>query len=110
MPIELELDEIAVFGRPAFHGSESRGALAHFFESLRDVVIGDVHGRHFELEIFVVSQLKFGKHLEYRAELERLPFDEIELLDLRLGNGGEFLLGDGFLDALGARAIAGLRL
>ena len=66
--------------------------------------------RHFEVEVFVVAEFKFGEHLEDGAEFERLAFGEVELLDLRLRDGGEFLLGDGFFDALGNERLQRLRL
>ena len=84
---QLELDVVAVLRGAAFDGSECGGAFAHFFESFGDVVVGDVHGGHFELQIFVIAELKFGKHFEDRAEFQRLAFVKIELFDLRLRNG-----------------------
>ena len=95
------MNKVAIFGWAALDGSECGGTFAHFFEGLGDIIVGDVHRRHFEFEVFVVSEFKLGENLEDGAEFEWLAFDEVEFLDLRLRDGGEFLFGDGFFDALG---------
>ena len=57
--------------------------------------------RHFEIEIFVIGELEFGKNFEDGAEFEGLAFREIQLVDLGLRNRGQLLLGDSLFDALG---------
>ena len=43
----------------------------------------------------VVRQLKIRRGLECDGELERLAFGELNLLDVRLADHPEFLVGDG---------------
>ena len=101
LAFDLDLDVVVLLRGAAFDWRECSGALAHFFESLRDIVVGDVHRRHFDVEIFVVAELKFGEHFEDGAEFQRLAFGEVELFDLRLRNRRQLLLDDGFLDGFG---------
>jgi hypothetical protein len=89
----------------ALDGRESRGALGHFLQGFVDVVVGDVQHRHFEIEIFVISELEFGENFKDGTELEGLAFGKIELIDLGLRNRSKFLLGDGFFDALGDEGL-----
>ena len=94
------MDVIAVLSRPAFDRSESGRPFTQGFDFLAYIVVGDVHGRHFEIKVFIVRQIKFGKNLEDCPELEGLAFGEVELFDLRLRDGREFLLADGLFHAL----------
>ena len=55
---------------------------------------------HFDFETFVIAKLEFRKDFEDGAELQRLAFGKIQLLDLRLRNRRQLLFGDGFFDAL----------
>ena len=52
-----------------------------------------------------MPRLEFRQHFEDRAEFQRLAFVEIEFFDLRLRNRSQFLLGDGFFDALGHQRL-----
>ena len=86
-------------------GSKRRGALAHLLESLCDVLVGHFHRGHFNFQILVIAQLKFRQNFEDRAEFQRLAFGEIQLVHLRLRDRSQFLLGDGFFDALGHQRL-----
>src|SRR5258707_3905793 len=97
---ELQLHEVAVLDRASLDGREGSGAFGHFLQRFVDVFVGDVHHGHFEIEILVIAKLELGESFEDGAEFERLAFGKIELVNLGLRNGGQFLLGDGLFDAL----------
>src|SRR6266404_5388116 len=92
--------EVVVLDRAALDGREGCGAFGHFLQSFVDVFVSDVHHGHFEIEIFIIAKLEFGENFEDGAEFERLAFGKIELVDLGLRNGGQFLLGDRLFNAL----------
>jgi hypothetical protein len=52
------------------------------------------------VQAFVVAQFKLRQNLKDRCKFQRLAFHKIKLLDLRLRNGRELLLGDRLSDAL----------
>ena len=81
---QFHLREVAVLDRPAFHGRKCRCPLPHFFQSFRDVFVGDVHRGHFQFQPFVTSQFEFRQHVENRAKLQRLPLIEVQLVHFRL--------------------------
>jgi len=102
---ELDLNEIAVLDGTPFDGRESSGSLLHFGKGVGDTFVRDIHLGHFDFERFVIAERKFGEDLEGCAELERLALLEIELVDLRLGDGSELLFGDGLFDVFGDEGL-----
>jgi hypothetical protein len=102
---ELDLNEIAVLHGASFDGRESCGSLLHFGKGVADTFVRDIHLGHFDFERFVIAERKFGEDLEACAELERLALLEIELVDLRLGDRSELLLGDGLFDVFGDEGL-----
>ncbi len=91
---------VAVLDDAPFDRGKRRRPLAHLFESLRNVRVGDIHRGHFDREALVIPKLEFREDFEDGAELQRLALGKIELLNLRLRNGCPLLFRDGFFDAL----------
>ena len=101
MPSEFHLNEIVVLDDAAFDRRERRSALLHFRERVGHAFVGDGHFRHLDFHVLVVAQRKFRQHFKRGAEFQRLAFVVLQLVDLRLRNGCEFLFGDGLFDVFG---------
>src|ERR1700736_888099 len=81
---KLQLREVTVFDGTSFHGTESRGPLAHVFEGFADVLVVQIHAGNFELQVLVIAQGKIRHDFKDGAELQGLTFVKIQLVNLRL--------------------------
>src|SRR5262249_25483604 len=96
---KLYLRKVAVFDRAAFERRKSSGALTHVLEGLSHILVGNVHGWHFQLKTLVAAKLEFRQDLKYGAEPQRLAFAKIQLVHLRLRNRSKLLFRDRSFDA-----------
>src|SRR5215472_16871357 len=97
---QLHLREVTVLDGPTFDRCKRRRPLAHLLQGLLYVILGDVHGGHFQFQPLVTAQVEFRHHFEDRAKLQRLSFVEVQLVHFRLGNRRQLLFRYGLFHAL----------
>ena len=98
---ELDLHEVAVLRRAAFDRNEGGSVVAHFFDGLIHLRVAGFDRVHGDFQIFVIAELEFGQDFKDGAELQRLAFLELDLVDFRTRYRDEFLFVEGLLEVLG---------
>ena len=80
--MQLHLHKVVVLDNSAFDRSERRGTLLHLRQRLIDILIGQIHFRHFNFKALVICKSEFRQDIKRRAELHRLAFlDEKQLTE-----------------------------